>query len=206
MSQVERIRSREYLTAVKARRTIYAIQNHSPLSQEEIEEIVGEALLHTPSAFNSQSARIVLLFGQEHLQLWDLTKEALRPVVPEDQFSKTEDKLKSFANGYGTVLFFEDQSVIEAMQAQYELYKNQFPVWSEQSNGMLQHVIWTALRLEGLGASLQHYNPLIDDEVRRTWNIPAEWSLKAQMPFGAIGKDATTKEFKPLDLRLKVFR
>ncbi|MNV79128.1 hypothetical protein D3C71_1726630 [compost metagenome] len=92
------------------------------------------------------------------------------------------------------------------MQAQYELYKDQFPVWSEQSNGMLQHVIWTAFRLEGLGASLQHYNPLIDDEVRRTWNIPAEWSLKAQMPFGAIGKDATTKEFKPLDLRLKVFR
>ena len=30
---------------------------------------------------------------------------------------------------------------------------------------MLQLVVWTALEAEGLGATLQHYNPLIDDEV-----------------------------------------
>lgn len=36
----------------------------------------------------------------------------------------------------------------------------------------------------GLGASLQHYNPLIDDEVRKRWSLPREWKLIAQMPFG----------------------
>ena len=35
-----------------------------------------------------------------------------------------------------------------------------------------------------MGASLQHYNPLIDDEVRRVWNLSDDWKLIAQMPFG----------------------
>ena len=33
------------------------------------------------------------------------------------------------------------------------------------------------------------YNPLIDEEVRRTWNLPEHWHLIAEMPFGLpIGK------------------
>ena len=49
---------------------------------------------------------------------------------------------------------------------------------------MHQLVVWTGLEAEGLGASLQHYNPLIDDEVKQEWNVPANWKLIAQMPFG----------------------
>lgn len=30
-----------------------------------------------------------------------------------------------------------------------------FPVWSENSAGILQHIVWTALVAEGHGASLQ---------------------------------------------------
>ena len=47
---------------------------------------------------------------------------------------------------------------------------------------MHQFAIWTMLEDMGLGASLQHYNPLIDDEVRRTWNLPGDWMMIAQMP------------------------
>lgn len=36
---------------------------------------------------------------------------------------------------------------------------------------MHQLVVWTALETEGLGATLQHYNPIIDDEVKNEWNI-----------------------------------
>jgi len=35
----------------------------------------------------------------------------------------------------------------------------------------------------GLGASLQHYNPLIDQETAETWDINPDWKLLAQMPF-----------------------
>ena len=69
-----------------------------------------------------------------------------------------------------------------------------------------QHfAIWTMLEDMGLGASLQHYNPLIDDEVRRTWNLPGDWMLIAQMPFGTPTGEPGEKEFEDLSERIKIF-
>lgn len=86
------------------------------------------------------------------------------------------------------------------------MYADNFPIWSNQSSGMLQHVVWTALAEAGIGASLQHYNPLIDEEVKSTWELPAEWKLIAQMPFGGIVTAPGEKEFEPIDQRVKVFK
>ncbi len=44
---------------------------------------------------------------------------------------------------------------------------------------MLQFVIWTLLEIEGFGATLQQYNPLIDDEVKKEWNVPEIWEIIA---------------------------
>ena len=52
--------------ALKHRRTYYSITNQSPVSDEEIERIVNLAVTHVPSAFNSQSTRVVLLLGENH--------------------------------------------------------------------------------------------------------------------------------------------
>ncbi|MNP03542.1 hypothetical protein D3C76_954300 [compost metagenome] len=71
---------------------------------------------------------------------------------------------------------------------------------------MLQFVVWTALEIEGLGATLQHYNPLIDDEVKKTWNIPATWKLIAEMPFGNPLAPAGEKEYQPLEDRVKLYK
>ncbi|MDU4695521.1 MULTISPECIES: nitroreductase family protein [Paenibacillus] len=196
----------DFWNAVKTRRSIYAIGKDIPVSEDQIEEIVKNAVLYTPSSFNSQSARVVVLLNEQHDKLWDLTKETLRKVVPADSFAPTEEKMASFRSGRGTVLFFEDQSVIEGLQKQFALYADNFPVWSQQSNGMLQYVVWTALSDEGVGASLQHYNPLIDEEVRKEWGVPASWKLIAQMPFGKIEAPAGDKEFAPIDSRMKVFK
>ena len=57
----------------------------------------------------------------------------------------------------------------------------------------------------GLGASLQHYNPLIDEAVAREWKLPASWKLTAQMPFGSPECKPDEKTFLPLDGRLKMF-
>jgi uncharacterized protein len=206
MTQPEQtqITSHDFLTAVKNRRTIYALSKESPIPDARIEEIIGDAVLHTPSAFNSQSARVVLLLGAQHDKLWDMTKEALRKIVPAESFDSTESRINGFRNAYGSVLFFEDQTVIELLQEKFASYKDNFPIWSQQSNGMLQYVIWTALELEGLGVSLQHYNPLIDADVRSEWNIPDNWKLIAQMPFGTKAGEAGDKEFKRLEERFKV--
>ena len=56
--------------------------------------------------------------------------------------------------------------------ANFPLYKDNFPIWSLQANGMLEFAVWTSLEAEGLGASLQHYNPLVDDGVKKAWSLP----------------------------------
>ena len=55
--------------ALKQRRTYYALSNKSLISDQEIEEIISHVLLYTPSPFNSQSTRIVLLLGENHKKL-----------------------------------------------------------------------------------------------------------------------------------------
>jgi predicted oxidoreductase (fatty acid repression mutant protein) len=194
-----------FLDAVKVRRTYYGLSKEEVVKVERVQEIVNEAVKHTPSSFNSQSARVVVLFGKESDKVWNITKEELRKIVPAENFAATEERINGFAAGYGTVLFFEDQSVVENLQEQFALYAENFPIWSNQSSGMLQYVVWTALELEGLGASLQHYNPLIDEEVRTTWNLPKEWKLIAQMPFGKPTAEPGDKEFQPLEERVKFF-
>ncbi|OOM74181.1 nitroreductase family protein [Clostridium puniceum] len=198
--------SKDFFTAVADRRTFYGISKESVISDDRIKEVIEHAIRHTPSAFNSQSTRVVLLLGNHHDKLWDIAKEALRKIVPADQFSSTEDKINSFKSGYGTVLFFEDNIVIESLQEQFALYKDNFPIWSQQASGMHQFVIWTALEIEGFGASLQHYNELIENDIKKEWSIPYNWKLIGQMPFGKPTAKPGEKQILPLEERVKVFR
>ena len=66
--------SKDFLTAVADRRTFYSISKENVVSDNRIKEIIDHAVKHTPSAFNSQSTRVVLLLGQHHDKLWDMAK------------------------------------------------------------------------------------------------------------------------------------
>ena len=82
------------------------------LRDEEIVHVIREAVKNVPSAFNSQSTRIVLLLGDEHKKLWNIVKETLKARISAEAFAKTEAKIDGcFASGHGTVLYFEDTSV-----------------------------------------------------------------------------------------------
>lgn len=199
--------SKDFYTALKDRRTIYGLNKNITVSDDRIEQIVRDAVKYSPSAFNSQGSRVVVLLGENHDKLWDITKETLRKITPAEQFAaSTEGKINSFKNGYGTVLFFEDTNVVEALQKQFALFKDNFPVWAQQSNGMLQFAVWNSLEIEGLGASLQHYNPLIDEAVKAQWNISSNWKLIGEMPFGNPTKPADEKQFQPIEERFKLFK
>lgn len=196
-----------FYDAVKNRRSIYSISNEEVVSDERIEEVIKFAVKHTPSAFNSQSGRVVILLGEQHEKLWDLTEKTLRGAVPADQdFTPTKQKMNGFRSGYGTILFFEDEDVVQDLQKKFPLYEDKFPLYSNHSTGMLQYVVWTSLELEGFGASLQHYQPLIDEKVKEQWGIPTQWTLHAQMPFGKPTAPPNEKEFQPLDKRVKIFK
>lgn len=198
--------NKNFYEAIKERRSIYAISKESPISDERIKAIVEDIVKHVPAAFNSQTTRVVVLLGEYHDKLWNITMEALGKIVPENDFVSTEAKINSFKGGYGTVLFFEDFAVVESLQEQFELYKDNFPVWALQTSGMMQFSVWTAFATEGLGASLQHYTELIDVEVKKEFNIPNSWRMMAQMPFGKIVAGAGEKKFSPIEDRVKIIK
>jgi hypothetical protein len=95
--------TKAFFDVVKTRRTYYQLNNKAPIPDSEIIELARETVLHVPSSFNSQSARLVVLLKKDHERFWDLVAAALKPLVPADQFPKTEQKLNGFKAGYGTV-------------------------------------------------------------------------------------------------------
>ncbi|MDE1549948.1 nitroreductase family protein [Jeotgalibaca caeni] len=192
---------------LKKRRSIYAIGKNVTLSDEEIVTLIKGAVKESPTSFNSQTSRVVILFGDAHNKLWDITEKQLRNEVPtEEAFQSTKAKLDSFRAGYGTILLFEDQDVVRGLQEQFSLYADNFPVWSEQGSGIASMNIWAALTENNIGASLQHYNPLIDEDVQKEWDIPSNWLLRGQMPFGSIEDVPGEKSYIDDEGRFLVFK
>ena len=95
--------TQSFWDTVKNRRTYYALNKKAPISDDRIVAIVKDAILHTPSSFNSQSSRLVVLLKADHDKFWEMVKEVLKPMVPAEAFAKTEKKIDGFKAGYGTV-------------------------------------------------------------------------------------------------------
>ena len=177
------------------RRSVYALGKNLPISEQEALEIIDNAVKYSPSAFNSQTAHAVVLLGENHQKLWDITFGELEKFLPnEEAKAATKGKIDSFAEAYGTILFFEDHDVVKGLQEQFPAYAENFPIWSEQSTGIASFAVWNALAEAGVGANIQHYNPVIDEKVAAEWDIPANFVLRAQMPFGEKLQEAAPIE------------
>lgn len=200
-----------FLEELKNRRTIYALGRNTEVSDEKIVEVIKEAVRQSPSAFNSQTTRVLILLNDEVTSFWnemvanDLEATMKEQGVPEEAIAGTKEKLANFATSKGTVLFFEDQDVVKGLQEQFALYADNFPIWSEQASGISTVNAWTALSAElGLGANLQHYNPVVDASVMAKYGVPANWKLRGQLNFGSIEAPAGEKEFMNDEDRFKV--
>lgn len=190
---------------LEKRRTIYQLGKDVTLSKDEITSMIKKAVSEAPSAFHSQSSRVVVLLGDEHTKVWDITEAQLRNIVPADQFEPTKARIDGFRAAFGTVLFYEDQNVVKGLQEQFPLYAANFPKWSQESTAIAQYAVWLLLAESDIGASLQHYNPLIDADVAKAYGIPESWTLHAQMPFGSIVAGAGEKSHMDEAERFKVF-
>lgn len=180
---------------LKKRRTQYVLGRDLPHDRQQLEQLIKDAIRQAPSSFNSQTSRAVILFGDQSVRFWKLVEDALRAVAPAEGFDKTQAKLAGFAAGVGTVLFYEDQDVVKGLQEKFALYADNFPVWSEHSSAIAQYAVWLALADAGIGASLQHYNPIVDEAAAKEWNVPSSWKLRAQMPFGSHEAEIGEKSF-----------
>lgn len=187
------------IESLKNRRSYYNINKDLPVQVSEIEKLIKDATELVPDAFNMKSSRVVVAFGDKHDTLWDTIYDAFGGNV-------AREKIDSFKEGAGTVLYFYDENVVKGLQEQFSLYADNFPVWANHSSAMLQIAIWSGLRELGVGASLQHYNPVIDEKVKELFDIPKNYVLIAQMPFGNIVSEPDAKEKEDIEKRVTIIK
>lgn len=192
--------------SLSRRRSIYALGHTRIVTDFCLEDTLKDCLKNCPTPFNAQSARLVLLLNKNHLDFWNLVLQKVTAAAPIGKKDSVAQKINSFAVAYGTILFFEDLSVLEQLQKDFPLYQKNMHDWTYEANGMLQYMIWQALAENEIGASLQHYNELIEDDVKKMLSLPDNWKILAQMPFGSIEKTPAEKTFLPLENRLMIFR
>lgn len=187
-----------FLENLEKRRSIYTLGKN--VDTDKAIETIKQAVRLSPTAFNSQSTRVLFLTGAAQDKLWDeiVTNElqAVMKDTPADAWEATKARIAGFKAAAGTALFFEDQDVVKGLQEQFALYADAFPFFSEQASGISSVNAWTALSDINVGANLQHYNPLIDAKVASEWNIPASWTLRSQLVFGSIEAPAGDKEIR----------
>ena len=184
------------IDVLQKRRTYYNLNKILPVSKSEVKRVVEEITELVPDAFNMKSARVIVVTDNKQDELWDGIYDVFEGKVPRD-------KIDGFKAAAGTILYFYDTEVVETLQKQFPLYADNFPVWANQANGMLQINIWTGLRELGIGANLQHYNPVIDSLVQEMFEIPKSWKLIAQMPFGGIVTEPEPKVKENIEERVK---
>lgn len=187
------------IKSLEKRRSYYNINKELPVDTSEVIEQIEKLTELVPDAFNMKSSRIVVALDEKQELLWDSIYDAFGGQVPRE-------KIDSFKAGAGTILYFYDQEVVKGLQGQFPLYADNFPAWAMQSSAMLQISIWSGLRELGIGASLQHYNPVIDQKVRELFLLPESYLLIGQMPFGGIVKEPEAKEKEDISKRVQIER
>ncbi|WFD20502.1 hypothetical protein MCAP1_002748 [Malassezia caprae] len=190
--------ARSFLQAIQHRRTIYGLSKKQILPEEELVKYIRAFVKEAPSSFNVQSGRVVVLLGAEHDQYWgQIVPDALRSAAGEQAVEASKGKLAGFQAGLGTVVFFEDEKLIQGQQEAYPQYASAFPIWSQHSSGMAQIYVWSGLESLGYGANLQHYGGLTGETLKSKYNLPASYKIQSEMVFGYPEQPAREKEYIP---------
>ena len=192
--------------SLERRRSVYHLGDTPVISDLCFIDTVTACLKHCPTPFNVQSARVAILLNKEHHRFWNLVWDNMKKILPKDKITASQERINSFKRAYATILFFEDTRSIAKLKKQFPLYKRNMSTWAQQANGMLQYMIWQTLAENEVGASLQHYNELIEKDIYKAFGISRHWKLVAQMPCGNIEKEPTDKTFLPLEDRILVLK
>ncbi|MBO4700665.1 MAG: nitroreductase family protein [Alphaproteobacteria bacterium] len=186
---------------LKTRRSVYGLNKNLPVFTDKIINLVRNSVRYVPDAFDMKSQRVIVVMGDAHEKFWNAVYDEL---VKYTGGPIPRERLDSFAAAAGTILYFFDSAVVNETRVKYPLYAGNFHDWVMQSNGMLQFAIWTGLAEMGVGANLQHYNPVIDKMVARMFDLPEAWVLVAEMPFGGIAEQPSPKMPEDIDIRVKI--
>lgn len=177
------------------RRTVRRLTD-GPLAEEALERIAAAAD-RVPAAYNRPVWRVVLL-RERRDAFWAAVEAGFRDRLEPDRLSRYLDRLAGFRGGAGALLVYEDRREREAIAAGNGLTPEQAAAFAEQGLGMVQLALWLALVAEGLAASLQHWDGLIEDRLDALLGMPrGRFRLVATMPFGFPAEDPAPSAAAP---------
>src|SRR5690625_5719338 len=73
-----------FLDLLEKRRSIYTIGTNSDYTKEEITERIRDVVKQVPTAFNSQTTRVVVLFDEAKDKFWDHIYDVQKDVLEGD--------------------------------------------------------------------------------------------------------------------------
>ncbi len=189
---------------ISERRSFYALGKDVSVPKDDINLLVQSCVAQAPSAFNSQTSKAIILYDNSHNELWELLATKMQALLPPEAQAATLAKLAGFKAAYATVLFYENTEIVAALEQNMPTYAHNMQPWSYQASGMLQFAVWVGLKELGLGANLQHYGELVEQELYELYNIEKKYKLISQMPFGNILQPADEKLINNLQERFSI--
>ncbi|CCK69171.1 nitroreductase family protein KNAG_0C00570 [Huiozyma naganishii CBS 8797] len=187
-----------FLKVIATRRTIYKLQPQLPagVTTKDIQAVVEAIIKDTPTAFNSQVNRAIILTGESHKKVWDAVTNGIDAEAGKLRPASARDE------AFGSIIFFTDDKTTEKLQADFPAWAAAFPQFADHSSGAAQITSWDALEVLGLGAHLQHYNPLVRAALPA--DVPKGWSVHSQLVFGLPAEAAGEKTF--IDNKVQIFQ
>lgn len=182
-----------FLEIASKRRSVYDLGKDSSHSIEDVVAQLRQVMDRVPTAFNSQTSRLVVVSGEDNVKLWDYIYDVQKDVLSQGMLDQMGPVMQAAKEGLGTILFFEDLDQVKEMPTQGE----RTTAYKFTNNGNHQFAAWLTLADMGLGASLQHFNigydQGFDKGVRDLFDLPDTYEMVAQMPFGSIESPAASK-------------
>ncbi len=169
-----------HIDNVVKRRSIRKLTS-GPVSDETILHIL-EAARWSPSAANSQPARLVVL-KERNQEFWDFIEATFKQKLQGEQLQRALNRLPGYRAGVFSIVFFEDTTIAEKQLASgmpAEVVKS----FAAQALGIVQANVWNAIAAAGLAASNQHMNMQMEAELRDFLNVPETWKSYSIFPVG----------------------
>lgn len=183
--------ARDFLASLERRQEASKLGREvTPESYARVKAIITETILLCPTSFNTQSTRVVILYGADHLALWSLLCEC--GVHSDDEAMHFKHHILP---AMGTAVFFEEGADTDALAKRFPQYADVLPVFEDQTSGMAQFAVSAALAQEGLATAVYHMasssstSPSVEERVRGLLQVPASWRMKAQMAFGTVKEE-----------------
>ena len=190
------------MDVIEKRRSNYDLATNIELTKKDLINLLRKIIYYSPSPFNVQSSKIVLLNKKSHHLLWTtVVEEYLKKNNNGELLDSDKARIKREDKAYGTILFYKDEQVIEENKKKLDAYEQkELNNWCLEESAMLQMNVWNELRLKNIGAHLVHFDN-IDEEISVTFDIDKKYKLVAMMVFGSIVQEAAVKPKKDIDKR-----